>query len=176
MSFNLSHTIEILERTPKTLHALLYNNNDFWTNNNEGGETWSPYDVVGHLIHCDESNWIPRIEIVISNSVVKKFEPLDRLAQFTKYEGKNINNLLDVFVSLRSESITKLKSFRITEEQLQKTAIHPELGSVTLAQLISTWAVHDLDHLSQITRVMAKQYKSSVGPWVQYMRVLKQEI
>jgi len=140
----------------------------------EGGETWSPYDVIGHLIHCDEENWIPRIQIVLSDSVVRKFEPLDRLAQLEKSKGKTINQLLDEFIKIRFYSIANLRSLNITDEQFTKTAIHPEFGSVNLSQLISTWLVHDFDHLSQISRVMAKQYKDNVGPWIQYLRVLKQ--
>ncbi len=174
MQNSIEHTIQILERTPHTLHALLHNLNEEWTQKNEGGETWSPYDVIGHLIHCDEENWIPRILIVLSDSVVRKFEPLDRFAQLEKSKGKTINQLLDEFKKIRFSSIAKLRSLNITDEQVTKTAIHPEFGSVNLSQLISTWVVHDLDHLSQISRVMAKQYKDEVGPWIQYMRVLKQ--
>ncbi|MEO6302906.1 MAG: DinB family protein [Bacteroidia bacterium] len=174
MKFLIQNTVEILERTPNALHSLLYNVNDHWTLNNEGGETWSPYDVIGHLIHCDEYNWLPRIEIILSGSSVKKFEALDRFAQIEKSNGKNTDQLLDEFVKVRLSSIAKLKSLNISEEQLSKTALHPDLGTVNLSQLISTWVVHDLDHISQISRVMAKQYKDEVGPWIQYMRVLKQ--
>ncbi len=174
MQNSIEHTIQILERTPHTLHALLHNLNEEWTQKNEGGETWSPYDVIGHLIHCDEENWIPRIQIVLSDSVVRKFEPLDRFAQLEKSKGKTTNQLLDEFIKIRFLSITKLRTLNITNEQLAKTAIHPEFGSVNLSQLISTWAVHDLDHISQIARVMAKHYKEDVGPWIQYMRILKQ--
>jgi len=173
MKNSIEHTIQILERTPHALHALLYNANEEWTKKNEGGETWSPYDVIGHLIHCDEYNWIPRIQIVLSDSVVRKFEPLDRFAQLEKSKGKTINQLLDEFIKIRFSNIAKLRTLNITDEQLTKTAIHPEFGSVNLSQLISTWLVHDLDHISQIARVMAKQYKDDVGPWIQYMRVLK---
>lgn len=174
MQNSIEHTIQILERTPHTLHALLNNLNEEWTQKNEGGETWSPYDVIGHLIHCDEENWIPRIQIVLSDTVVKKFEPLDRFAQLEKSKGKTINQLLDEFIKIRFSSIAKLRALNITHEQFNKTAIHPEFGSVNLSQLISTWLVHDLDHISQISRVMAKQYKDDVGPWIQYLRVLKQ--
>ena len=173
MKNSIEHTIQILERTPQTLHSLLYSVNEEWTQKNEGGETWSPYDVIGHLIHCDEYNWIPRIEIVISDSAVRKFEPLDRFAQLEKSKGKNLNQLLDEFIRIRFACMAKLRALNLTDEQLSKTAIHPELGSVTLSQLISTWLVHDLDHISQIARVMAKQYKDEVGPWIQYMRILK---
>ena len=174
MNFSIEHSIQILERTPQLLRYLLHNLDEKWTQNNEGGETWSPYDVIGHLIHCDEENWIPRIKVVLSDSIVRKFEPLDRFAQFEKSKGKNANELLDDFIEIRHYSTAKLKTLNITNEQLVKTAIHPEFGSVNLSQLISTWVVHDLDHISQIARVMAKQYKAEVGPWVQYMRILNQ--
>ena len=174
MSFSISNTIQILERTPHALHSLLYNLNEHWSHNNEGGETWSPYDVIGHLIHCDEYNWIPRIEVVLSDFVVREFEPLDRFAQLQKSKGKNLNQLLDEFVKIRAISLEKLKALNISEEQLLKTAIHPELGSVNLSQLISTWLVHDLDHISQVARVMAKQYKDDVGPWIVNLKILRQ--
>lgn len=174
MNFSISNTIEILERTPHVLHTLLYNISNNWSHNSEGGETWSPYDAIGHLIHCDEYNWIPRIEVVLSDSVVRKFEPLDRFAQLQKSKGKSLNQLLEEFVKIRAISLKKLKALNISDEQLLKTAMHPELGLVNLSQLISTWLVHDLDHTAQISRVMAKQYKDEVGPWIQYMRVLKE--
>lgn len=170
---SIQHTIQILERTPHTLNALLRNLNEEWTQNNEGGETWSPYDVIGHLIHCDEYNWIPRIKVVISDSQVRTFEPLDRFAQLEKSKGKSVNQLLDEFLLVRSISLSQLKELDITNEQLSQTAIHPELGSVTLSQLISTWLVHDLDHVSQISRVMANQYKDDVGPWIKNLKILK---
>lgn len=174
MKFSLEKTIEILERTPHTLKAMLYTIGDEWSRCNEGGDTWSAYDVVGHLIHCEECNWIQRIEIVLSDSVVRKFEPLDRFAQMQKSKGKTLEQLLDEFVTKRTANIAKLKSLHITEKQLSAKATHPELGEVTLSQLISTWTVHDLDHLSQISRVMAKQYKEEIGPWIQYMRIINQ--
>ena len=173
MKFTIHNSIELLKRTPNTLHSLLYDVNEFWSHNNEGGETWSPYDVISHLIYCDEFNWIPRIEIILSDSLLRKFKPLDGFAQLQKSKGKNLNQLLDEFVKIRFASLEKLSTLKITDELLAKTAIHPELGSVTLSQLISTWVVHDLDHLSQISRVMAKQYKDEVGPWIQYIKVLK---
>ena len=173
MKFSINASVEILERTPKSLYSLLHNLNDNWTLKNEGGDTWSPYDVIGHLIHCDECNWIPRIEVALSDSVARNFEPLNRFAQLEKSKGKTLDQLLHDFVQIRASSIAALHSLKITNEQLSKIAIHPELGSVTLSQLISTWVVHDLNHTSQIVRVMSKQYKDEVGPWIQYMRVLK---
>lgn len=173
MKFSINALIEILERTPKALHSLLHNLNDNWSLKNEGGDTWSPYDVIGHLIHCDECNWIPRIEVALSDSVVRNFEPLNRFAQLEKSKGKTLNQLLNDFIQIRASSIAALRSLNLNEEHFSKTAIHPELGLVSLSQLISTWVVHDLNHTSQIIRVMAKQNKDEVGPWIQYMRVLK---
>ena len=174
MNFSLNNSIEVLQRTPDTLHSMLYKINNEWAHTNEGEKTWSPYDVIGHLIHCDEYNWIPRIEVVLSDSLVRKFEPLDRFAQIQKSKGKSINQLLDEFLKIREISLDKLKDLNITDEQLSKTAIHPELGSVTLSQLISTWLVHDLDHIAQVSRVMAKQYKDEVGPWIVNLKILRQ--
>lgn len=173
MKFSIQQSIAVLERSPVVLHDLLIDLSDEWTRGNEGADTWSPFDVLGHLIHCDEDNWIPRIKVVLSDSVVRKFEPLDRFAQAEKSMGKSMQQLLDEFKNVRFDSIQELRRLTISDEQLLKTAIHPDLGTVTLSQLISTWVVHDLDHLSQIARVMAKQYTDQVGPWHSYMRVLK---
>lgn len=175
MSFTINNSIELLKRTPQTLHSLLYNVDENWSHKNEGGDTWSPFDVIGHLIHCDEYNWILRLEIMFSDSVIKNFEPFDRFAQLQKNKGKNINQLLDEFVKIRLASIEKLIALNITNEQLSKSAIHPELGSVAVSQLISTWVVHDLDHIAQISRVMAKQYKEDVGPWIKNLKILRQQ-
>lgn len=173
MNFSIEKSIQILEKTPQLLNILLDNISEEWTLNNEGNQSWSAFDVVGHLIHCDESNWIPRIEITLSDAVVVKFEPLDRFAQIEKNKNKTLLQLLNEFVKIRFSSITKLRSLNITEEQLMKKAIHPDLGEVNLSQLIATWVVHDLSHMNQISRVMAKQYKEEVGPWVDYLRILQ---
>ncbi|MCC6180243.1 MAG: DinB family protein [Bacteroidia bacterium] len=175
MSFTINNSIELLKRSPQTLHSILYNVDENWSHKNEGGDTWSPFDVIGHLIHCDEYNWILRLEIMLSDSVIKNFEPFDRFAQLQKSKGKTINQLLDEFVKIRLASIEKLIALNITNEQLSKSAIHPELGSVTVSQLISTWVVHDLDHIAQICRVMAKQYKEDVGPWIKNLKILRQQ-
>lgn len=174
MNFSINNSIEVLERTPNVLHSLLYNISNQWSSNNEGSETWSPFDVLGHLIHCDEYDWITRIKIALSENEIRRFEPIDRYAQIELNKGKNINQLLDEFINIRKACLTQLKSFNLTEEQLTKTAIHPDLGTVNLAQLISTWVAHDLAHLSQISRVMAKQYTDEVGPWKKYMKVFNQ--
>lgn len=176
MISSIKHSVQILERTPLTLQTLLSNIDEEWTQKNEGDKTWSPFDVIGHLVHCEETNWIPRINIMLSDNEIKKFEPLDRFAQFEKCKGKTTDQLLEDFINVRRSSLSKLERLKISEAQLAKTAIHPELGLVNLSQLISTWVVHDLDHLAQISRVMAKQYKNEVGPWIQYMRVLNTNI
>jgi uncharacterized damage-inducible protein DinB len=172
MNFELSKSVEILERTPHVIEQLLSGLSDEWTTNNEGGETWSPYDVVGHLIHGECTDWIQRLEIILSVNGDKKFAQFDRFAQFEESKGKTIAQLLEEFKTVRKKNIQFLRSKNISEEQLNMTGIHPKFGSVTLRQLLSTWAVHDMAHLAQIARVIAKQYKSEVGPWVEYMSIL----
>ncbi|CAN5128427.1 hypothetical protein BH20BAC1_BH20BAC1_00850 [soil metagenome] len=173
MQFSTEQAIEILERTPQVLSQLLSNLSTSWTSNNEGGETWSPYDVIGHLIHGDKTDWLIRAEIILSNSNDKRFEPFDRFAQFEASTGKSLLQLLDEFKKLREQNIIKLKRLNISAEQLTKTGIHPTFGVVTLSQLLATWVVHDLDHISQISRVMAKQYATEVGPWIEFLKILK---
>lgn len=172
--FDLNSTIELLERTPLTLFHLLNGVSEKWISKNEGEGTWTAFDVVGHLIHCEQTNWIPRMEIILSGNENRSFEPIDMSAQFTNSKGKTIDQLLNEFHSLRKSNIKKLNYLNLSDADFNKTAIHPNLGTVTLQQLISTWLVHDLDHLTQISRVMAKQYKAEVGPWVEYLKILKQ--
>jgi uncharacterized damage-inducible protein DinB len=171
MKFETNKSIEILERTPLTLYNQLNNISNDWIVNNEGEGTWSVYDVIGHLIHGDKTDWMERIEIVLSNK--KEFKPFDRFAQFEASKGKTVNQLLNEFITIRKSNLDKLKKLNITENDLLKIGIHPVFGSVTLSQLISTWVVHDLDHTAQIARIMAKQYKNEVGPWIEYLKVLK---
>jgi uncharacterized damage-inducible protein DinB len=173
MNFIIEKSIEILERTPNVLHAMLQNISADWTSKNEGGETWSVYDVIGHLIHAEKTDWMPRAEIILSENPDKKFEPFDRFAQLEKSKEESLAQLLDEFKMLRRKNIELLRSKNVTEKTLQETGIHPAFGEVTLSQLLSTWVVHDLNHISQIVRVMAKQYKSAVGPWVEYLRILQ---
>lgn len=173
MQFNVNKSIEVLERTPEVLKIQLSGLSDDWTMNNEGGETWSPYDVVGHLLHGENTDWPARLRIILSNNTDKRFTPFDRFAQFENSKGKTLNDLLNDFANKRSENLKELKSMSIKEEMHSLSAIHPVFGEVTLSQLLSTWAVHDLNHLAQINRVMAKQYKEAVGPWIEYMRILK---
>jgi uncharacterized damage-inducible protein DinB len=173
MNFDLDQSIEILERTPFVIESLLNGLSDDWTNSNEGPDTWSPYDVVGHLIHGEKTDWIGRLEIVLSEGPNKTFEKFDRFAQFNESKGKSLDDLLREFKALRNRNIAVLKSKRIAASDFGKTGTHPKFGEVTLAQLLSTWVAHDLDHISQIARVMAKQYKSEVGPWMEYLKILR---
>lgn len=173
MQFSLEKSLEILERTPKVLICLLDGISVDWTEQNEGGETWSVYDVIGHLIQGERNNWLIRAELILSNKVDKSFIPFDRFAQFNTNERKTLKQLLEEFHEIRSENLKILRSLNITIKDLSKTGVHPIFGEVTLSQLLSTWTVHDLNHISQITRIMAKQYKSEVGPWVEFLRILK---
>ena len=174
MEFKLETSIEILERTPIVLITLLRDLSAAWTSNNEGGQTWSVYDVVGHLIQGEKTDWITRAEIILSESDEKKFEPFDRFAQFQDSKGKSLTQLLEEFKMLREKNIERLRAKNLTRDDFAKTGTHPAFGEVTLGQLLSTWVVHDLNHIAQISRVMAKQYQTEVGPWLQYLGILKQ--
>lgn len=171
--FDLKKATEILERTPVILEHLLNGLSSQWILTNEGPGTWSPYDILGHLIHGEKTDWIPRMLIILSNDGSKTFTPFDRFAQEKASEGKSINDLLTDFKTLRAANLTTLRKQNISAEDLTKTGRHPDFGEVTLAQLLATWTVHDLNHLSQISRVMASQYSSDVGPWLQYLKILR---
>ncbi|MBI5265964.1 MAG: DinB family protein [candidate division Zixibacteria bacterium] len=173
MHFNLSNTIEILERTPSIIEAMLSGLSDAWTTATEGPNTFSPYDVVGHLIHGEKADWITRMDIILSDSPDRKFQPFDRFAQFEESKGKTLDELLKEFRMLRQRNIAILKSKNLQSSDFDKTGVHPVFGEVTLAQLLSTWVAHDLNHIFQISRVMAKQYKTDVGPWVEYLKILR---
>jgi hypothetical protein len=173
MKFDLDKSLEILERTPLVLEAMLSGISKEWIENNEGGETWSPYDVVGHLIHGESTDWIQRMEIILSETGDKKFKVFDRFAQFHESKGKTMDDLLKEFKRVRAKNIATVRSWNLKEPDFSKTGIHPSFGEVTLSQLMSTWTAHDMGHLAQISRVIAKQYKDEVGPWVAYLRILK---
>lgn len=173
MTFELNKAIEILKRTPKTLGALLHGISDEWIRNNEGEDTWSPYEIVGHLIHGEKTDWIPRAQVMLSDSTNKTFVPFDRFAQNKADQTRPISELLVEFRKLRSENITALQALKIDDTMLKKKGIHPELGEASVKELLSTWVVHDLGHLSQITRVMAKQYQEEVGVWQAYLGILQ---
>ncbi|MCI0449681.1 MAG: DinB family protein [Chlorobi bacterium] len=172
MKFSIEKSVEILERTPRVLEELLNDLSDEWITSNEGADSWSPYDIMGHLIHGEKTDWITRMQIILSGREDKSFEPFDRFAQFKNSKGKSIKLLLDEFKQLRKKNIETLNSANITSDQLNLTGIHPEFGEVTLEQLIATWVVHDLSHIVQISRVMAMQYKDEVGPWIEYLPIL----
>lgn len=172
MNFKLDRSIEILERTPAVLQTLLSDLHEDWTMNNEGPETFSPYDVIGHLIHGEKTDWRDRAKIILEYGESKTFIPYDRFAQFEESKGKLLQQLLSEFEKLRAENLNWLKSLKLEEIDFDKRGIHSSLGQVTLRQLLSTWVIHDLSHIAQVARVMAKQYKEEMGPWVEYFRIM----
>ena len=172
MNFSIPASVELLQRTPATLHALLHGLSAEWVQTNEGEGTWSAYDVIGHLVHLDRCSWIQRIEHLLQFPDVP-FPAVDREAQFRNSEGQSLQQLLAAFAGIRTENLEKLAALKLTPAQLQQTGTHPQFGRVTLAQLVATWAVHDLDHLSQVTRVLAKQYSVAVGPWTAFLKITR---
>ncbi len=173
MNFNVEKSLEILERTPNVLITMLQDISADWTSVNEGGETWSVYDIIGHLIHGEKTDWMPRTDIILSENSDKIFRPFDRFAQFEDSKGKSLSQLLSEFRILRESNVEQLRSKKLSDKDLEEKGIHPAFGEVTLSQLLSTWVVHDLNHIAQISRVMAKQYKTEVGPWTEYLRILQ---
>lgn len=171
MDFELKTGIAVLERTPATMRAMLGGLPVSWLDGNEGPDTWSPHVIVGHLIHGERTDWIPRVRIILAQGSDRRFVPFDRFAQLQE-ERKSLADLLDDFAALRAESLATLKAWRITDEQLGWEGEHPELGPVTLRQLLATWVGHDLGHIAQTARVMAKQYREAVGPWRAYLPVM----
>ena len=169
---SLNDLVAVLERTPASLAKLLEGLPEPWVTATEGDSTWSPYDVIGHLIHGEQVNWIPRARHILAGET-RPFDPFDRTAQFTQSQGKQLPELLSTFESLRRDNLAVLRGMNLTRADLDRTGSHPELGNVTLAQLLSTWAVHDLDHLGQIARTMAKLCAGAVGPWSNYLSILK---
>jgi len=172
MEYELEQAKEVLRSTPSTLNSLLRHLSDPWIFQNEGPETWSPYDVLGHLIHGEETDWIPRARMILDYGETRAFESFDRFAMFEKSKGKSMADLLDTFAQLRVVSLQELDAMKLTLEMLDKRGKHPELGVVSLKQLLATWVVHDLGHVRQVVRVMAKQYADEVGPWKAYLPVL----
>lgn len=172
MKYDLNNAIAVLEKTPVIFKTMLGDLSSHWTHQNEGGDSWSPYDVVGHLVHGERTDWMPRLEIVLSDGPNKTFTPYDRFAQFEMSKGKSLSQLLEEFELLRNDNLNTLRSKQLTETDLTREGIHPELGPVTLSQMLSAWVVHDLGHIAQVSRVMAKQYKNEVGPWPKYLTIL----
>ena len=172
MDFDIAQSIAVLERTPSTLRAMLAGLGPEWLEATEGPETWSPYIIVGHLIHAERTDWIPRAQLILAQGTNRRFTPFDRFAQFRESEGRPMAELLDEFARLRSETLATLKGWRLTDARLALEGEHPEFGAVTLRQLLSTWVAHDLGHIAQIARVMAKQYRGAVGPWRAYLPIM----
>ena len=173
MQHNLQHTISLLTRTPAALNALLRDLPDALTRQNEGENTMSPFDVVGHLIHGDRTDWLPRARMILQFGETRAFEPFDRMGHIRESQGKSLTQLLDEFARVRSEKLSELRALNLTPQDLERRGQHPALGVVTLSQLLATWAAHDLTHLHQISRVLAHQYRDAVGPWSQYLGVLQ---
>jgi len=172
MDFELANGIAVLERTPRTLRSLLAGLPTAWTEPNEGPGTWSAFDVVGHLIHGERTDWIPRARIILAQGPDRRFAPFDRFAHQRVEESRTLAELLEEFERLRASSLVTLAGWRLTEDRLALEGEHPEFGTVTLRQLLATWVAHDLGHLAQISRVMACQYRSAIGPWRAYLSIM----
>jgi hypothetical protein len=172
MEFDLHHAIDILGRTPATLRALLQGVGDDWARGTEGPETFSPFDNIGHLIDGEETDWMPRAGIILAQGENRRFAPYDRFRHRARNQNRTLESLLDEFARLRAANLRVLASWKLTDAQLDLPGEHPSLGPVTLRQLLATWVVHDLGHIAQVARVMAKQYRAEVGPWVPYLPVL----
>jgi hypothetical protein len=173
MAHNLDHTISLLTRTPAALNALLRDLPEGWTLHNEGENSWSAFDVVGHLIHADRTDWMPRAKIIRQFGDTQPFAAFDRLGHVRESEGKSLGEILDEFALVRAESLKDLRALNLRPEDLERRGRHPALGVVTLSQLLATWAAHDLTHLHQISRIMAHQYRDAVGPFSNYLGVLR---
>ncbi|HKV12435.1 MAG TPA: DinB family protein [Thermoanaerobaculia bacterium] len=172
MSFDLAETLDLLGRTPVVVDALLRGTSASWHALDEGPETWSSLDVVGHFIHGEETDWVPRARIILEHGESKPFEPFDRFAQFNRFVGWSLDQLLDRFAELRRANLEIVRSWQLTEAQLELPGRHPELGAVNLRQLLATWVVHDLNHIAQISRVLARRHAEEVGVWRAYLSIL----
>lgn len=172
MKYSLEKSYQILERTPAVLQSLLAGLSDDWIMPNEGSETFSPYDVVGHLIHGEKTDWTARMKMILEFGNTKTFERWNRVAMYEESKGKTMQQLLDEFAAIRKQNMAWFRSLNLTEADFDRKGMHPVLGDVTLRNLLATWVAHDLTHMAQITRVMAKQYKEEMGPWPQFFRIL----
>jgi DinB superfamily len=173
MEHNLEHTISLLTRTPAALDTLLRDLPEEWTRRNEGGSSWSAFDVVGHLIHGERTDWMPRAKMILQFGESRTFEPFDRLAQERESQGKSLGELLDEFARLRAANLDELRALNVQPENMARHGRHPSLGIVTLSELLATWPAHDLTHLHQISRIMAYQYREAVGPWSKFLGVMQ---
>jgi len=172
MRFQLDDAIAILSRTPAALDAMLRGLPEAWLLANEGPETWSPFDVVGHLVAGERTDWVPRLRMVLEHGDKQAFEPFNRTAMFEESKGKTIAELLDTFATLRAQNLVTVRALELEPADYKRPGMHPSLGPVTLEQLLATWVTHDMTHLAQISRVLAKQFTDEVGPWRQYIGVL----
>ena len=173
MEFRLDEALPVLRRTPAVLRALLTELPAAWTDATEGPGTWSPFDVVGHLIHGERANWMPRIEHILRHGDAVRFPVFDREAMFTASKGLSLGELLDTFDRLRAESLARLEGLKLTDGDLARRGRHPEFGAVTMSQQLATWVAHDMTHIAQVVRVMARQYSDAVGPWRAYLSILR---
>jgi len=173
MKFEINQALEILRQTPATVTTLLGNLSEDWTASDNNKESWTPFDIIGHYIHCEDTDWIPRARIILDQGENRTFEPFDRFAQFELSKDKTLRDLLETFAEKRAHNLEILESWNLSEEKLTWKGNHPELGEVTLEQLISTWVVHDLTHIRQIVQVLAKKYGENVGAWKEYLSILK---
>lgn len=173
MNQSLHHTVALLSRTPATLNTLLRDLPEEWTHANEGESTWTAFDVVGHLIHAERADWIPRARIILQYGETRAFDPFDREGHAREVQGKSLPQLLDEFARVRSDNLFELRAWKLQPADFEKVGKHPSLGRVTLSQLLATWADHDLTHLHQLSRILAYQYREAVGPWSRYLGVLQ---
>jgi len=173
MDFSLATALDLLARTPRVLEQLLTDLAEAWTSADEGPDTFSPFEVVGHLIHGERTDWMVRLRLILEHGPEVRFEPYDRFAQRKECRGKRLSELLEVFDELRAANLAALEALELTNEDLARTGEHPELGRVTARQLLAAWVVHDQAHLAQICRVLAKQYSDAVGPWRRYLAILE---
>jgi hypothetical protein len=172
VNFNLNDAIPVLRRTPTVVRALLWDLPHSWVRATEGPDTWSPFDIVGHLIQGERTDWIARTEILLAHGEAQPFAPFDRFAQFEASRGKTLHELLGTFADLRAANLIRLESLGLKPEDLERRGRHPELGPCTLGELLATWVAHDLSHIAQIARVMGRQYAEAVGPWRAYLPML----
>ena len=172
MKFEIEQAAEILERTPSVLRSMLAGLSEEWTQSSENADDWGVFDIIGHYIHAEETDWIPRAAIILKQDAAATFEPFDRLAQFERSKGKTLGELLETFAARRRASLETLAAWNLTPAQLAFKGTHPELGAVTLEELLATWVVHDLTHIRQIVAVLAKKYGENVGAWKAYLSIL----
>jgi len=172
MEFQIEDAVKLLEQTPATISSLLKDLPEKFITQNEGGDSWSPYSVVGHLIHGEETDWITRTKFILKHGTSKAFEKFDRFAQFERFKGKSLAELLELFANSRKKNLEEMKQLNLSSDQLQLKGVHPAFKYVTIKQILSAWVVHDLNHIYQIVRVIAKHYDQETGPFKQYISIL----